>query len=109
MLAKIISAAVLGIDAYIVEVEAHLENQLPSFSTVGLPDSAVRESWERINAAIKNSNFPFPQKRIAINLAPADIKKEGSAYDLPIAIRITRSATLPSNKCDIAVRPCVPP
>ena len=88
MLAKIFSAAVLGIDAYIVEVEAHLESQLPSFSTVGLPDSAVRESRERVNAAIKNSNFPFPQKRITINLAPADIKKEGSAYDLPIAIGI---------------------
>jgi len=84
MLAKIYSAAVLGINAYIVEVEAHLESQLPAFATVGLPDSAVRESRERVNAAIKNSNFPFPQKRITINLAPADIKKEGSAYDLPI-------------------------
>jgi len=88
MLAKIYSAAVLGIDAYIVEVEAHLESQLPAFATVGLPDSAVRESRERVNAAIKNSNFPFPQKRITINLAPADIKKEGSAFDLPIAIGI---------------------
>ncbi len=88
MLAKIYSAAVIGIDAYIVEVEAHLESQLPSFATVGLPDSAVRESRERVNAAIKNSNLPFPQKRITINLAPADIKKEGSAYDLPIAIGI---------------------
>lgn len=88
MLAKIYSAAVIGIDAYIVEVEAHLESQLPSFATVGLPDSAVRESRERVNAAIKNSNLPFPQKRITINLAPADIKKEGSGYDLPIAIGI---------------------
>jgi len=88
MLAKIFSAAVLGINAYIVEVEAHLESQLPAFATVGLPDSAVRESRERVNAAIKNSNLPFPQKRITINLAPADIKKEGSAFDLPIAIGI---------------------
>ncbi len=88
MLAKIYSAAVLGIDAYIVEVEAHLESQLPAFATVGLPDSAVRESRERVNAAIKNSNFAFPKKRITINLAPADIKKEGSAFDLPIAIGI---------------------
>lgn len=88
MLAKVQSAAVLGIDAYIVDVEAHMERQLPSFSTVGLPDNAVRESKERVNAAIKNSDLPFPQKRITINLAPADIKKEGSAFDLPIAVGI---------------------
>ena len=88
MLAKVFSAAVLGIDAFIIEVEAHLESQLPAFATVGLPDSAVRESKERVNAAIKNSNLPFPQKRITINLAPADIRKEGSAFDLPIAIGI---------------------
>ena len=88
MLSKVLSAAVLGIDSYLVEVEAHLESQLPAFATVGLPDSAVKESKERVNAAIKNSGFPFPQKRITINLAPADIKKEGSAFDLPIAIGI---------------------
>jgi len=88
MLAKVTSAAVLGIDSYLVKVEAHLESQLPSFATVGLPDSAVKESKERVNAAIKNSDFPFPQKRITINLAPADIKKEGSSFDLPIAIGI---------------------
>jgi len=96
MLAKIYCAAVLGIDAYIVEVEAHLESQLPAFATVGLPDSAVRESRERVNAAIKNSNFPFPQKRITINLAPADIKKEGSAFDLPIAIGILAASGIVS-------------
>ena len=94
MLAKVISAAVLGIDAFLVEVEAHLERQLPSFTTVGLPDGAVRESKERVNAAIKNSGFPFPQKRITINLAPADIKKEGSAFDLPIAIGILSAGGL---------------
>lgn len=88
MLAKVLSAAVIGIDAYLVDVEAHLESQLPAFATVGLPDGAVRESKERVNAAIKNSGFQFPQKRITINLAPADIKKEGSAFDLPIAIGI---------------------
>ncbi len=88
MLAKVQSAAVLGIDAFLIEVESHLESQLPSFSTVGLPDSAVRESKERVNAAIKNSGLPFPKKRITINLAPADIKKEGSSFDLPIAIGI---------------------
>ncbi|MFQ5752434.1 MAG: YifB family Mg chelatase-like AAA ATPase, partial [bacterium] len=88
MFSKILSAAVLGIDAYIVEVEAHLEGQLPTFATVGLPEGAVKESKERVNAAIKNSGFRFPQKRITINLAPADIKKEGSAFDLPMAIGI---------------------
>ena len=88
MLAKVLSASVLGIDAFLVDVEAHLESQLPTFTTVGLPDSAVKESKERVNAAIKNSGFPFPQKRITINLAPANIKKEGSAFDLPIAIGI---------------------
>ncbi|MFQ5823819.1 MAG: YifB family Mg chelatase-like AAA ATPase [bacterium] len=88
MLSKVLSAAVLGIDAYIVEVEAHLEGRLPTFATVGLPEGAVRESKERVSAAIKNSGFMFPQKRVTINLAPADIKKEGSAFDLPIAIGI---------------------
>ena len=88
MLGKVLSAAVLGIDAYIVKVEAHLEGQLPYFATVGLPDGAVRESKERVNAAIKNSGFHFPQKRVTINLAPADVKKEGSAFDLPMAVGI---------------------
>ena len=88
MLGKVLSASVLGIDAYIVEVEAHLDSQLPAFATVGLPDGAVRESKERVTAAIKNSGFPFPNKRVVVNLAPADIKKEGSAFDLPMAVGI---------------------
>ena len=88
MFSKVLSAAVLGIDAYVVEVEAHLEGQLPALTIVGLPEGAVRESKERVNAAIKNCGFRFPQKRITINLAPADIKKEGSAFDLPIAIGV---------------------
>jgi magnesium chelatase family protein len=88
MLAKILSAAVLGIDAYIVEVEADISQQLPSFATVGLPDGAVKEAKERVTAAIKNSDFIFPNKKVTINLAPADIRKEGSAFDLPIAVGI---------------------
>ena len=89
MISKVLSAAVLGIDAYQVEVETHMEGGLPYFGIVGLPDNAVRESRERVVAAIKNSGFRFVhQQRITINLAPADIKKEGSAYDLPIAIGI---------------------
>lgn len=88
MLAKVISAATLGVDAYTVEVEADIQQQLPSFATVGLPDGAVRESKERVTSAIKNSDFVFPSKKVTINLAPADIKKEGSAFDLPIAVGI---------------------
>jgi len=89
MISKILTAAVMGIDAYPVEVETHIEGNVPFFTIVGLPDNAVRESRERVVAAIKNSGFHFShQKRIIINLAPADIKKEGSAYDLPIAIGI---------------------
>ncbi len=88
MLAKIYSAATLGVNAYTVEVEADIQQQMPLFITVGLPDGAVRESKERVTAAIKNSDFVFPAKKITINLAPADIKKEGAAFDLPIAIGI---------------------
>ena len=88
MYSQVLSAAVLGIDAYIVKVEAHIESQQPKFFTVGLPEGAVRESNHRVQAAIKNSGFRFPIKKITINLAPADIKKEGAAFDLPIAVGI---------------------
>lgn len=94
MLSKVLSAAVLGIDAYIVTVETHLEGQLPAVATVGLPDGAVKESKERVAAAIKNSGFSFPQKRVTINLAPADVKKVGTAFDLPIAIGILAAGGL---------------
>ncbi|MDD5529955.1 MAG: YifB family Mg chelatase-like AAA ATPase [bacterium] len=89
MVAKVHSAAVLGVEAYRLEVEVNLALGLPRYSaTVGLPDSAVKESKERVEAAIKNSGFDFPAKRIIVNLAPADIKKEGSNLDLPIAIGV---------------------
>jgi magnesium chelatase family protein len=88
MFSKVLSAAVLGIDAYLVKVEAHLESHTPKFFTVGMPEGAVRESNHRVQAAVKNSGFRFPIKKITINLAPADIKKEGAAFDLPIAIGI---------------------
>ncbi len=88
MLAKILSSAVLGIDAYTVEVEADITQMLPMFTTVGLPDGAVKESKERVMSAIKNSDFVFPNKKITINLAPADVRKEGSAFVLPIAVGI---------------------
>ena len=88
VLARVRSAAVLGIDAYVVEVETDIVRGLPSFATVGLPHGAVKEGRERVNAAITNSGFEFPLKRITVNLAPADVRKEGSAFDLPIAVGI---------------------
>jgi magnesium chelatase family protein len=89
MIAKVNSAAVLGVDAYDIEVEVNLAQGLPSYSAiVGLPDSAVKESKQRVEAAIKNSDFKYPVCRITINLAPADIKKEGSNFDLPIAMGV---------------------
>jgi magnesium chelatase family protein len=86
MLARIRSAAVLGIDAYLVVVEVDIGNGLPSFSTVGLPQGAVREGRERVSAALVNAGYVFPLKRITVNLAPADIRKNGSGLDLPIAV-----------------------
>jgi magnesium chelatase family protein len=88
MLARIRSAAVLGIDAYPVDVEVDITNGLPSFSTVGLPHGAVKEGRERVSAALANAGFCFPLRRITVNLAPADIRKDGSAFDLPIALGI---------------------
>ncbi len=88
MYSKLNSAAVFGIEAFKVEIETHLDTGLPAFNIVGLPDSAVKESRERVVSAIKNSEFIFPQKKITVNLAPADIRKEGSAFDLPVAIGI---------------------
>ena len=86
MLARIRSAAVLGIDAYPVDVEVDISSGLPSFSTVGLPHGAVREGRERVSAALANAGYAFPLKRITVNLAPADIRKNGSGLDLPIAV-----------------------
>lgn len=89
MSSKILSAAVIGLDAEIIEVEADTgPGQLGSFTIVGLPDAAVSESRERVRLAIKNSGFRFPKRRVTVNLAPADLKKQGPSYDLPIAISI---------------------
>jgi magnesium chelatase family protein len=94
------SAAVMGIDAYIVDVECNLSSaQLPAFITVGLPEGAVRESKERVWSALKNLGYYIPSNKIVVNLAPADIKKEGSSFDLPIAVGILCAADLiPKNK-----------
>ncbi|WP_249862785.1 YifB family Mg chelatase-like AAA ATPase [Paenibacillus konkukensis] len=88
MYGKVMSACLHGVEGKLVEVETDLSNGLPHVSIVGLPDSAVKESMERVRAAIKNCGFAFPLQRITVNLAPADIRKEGSAFDLAIALGI---------------------
>src|SRR5216117_4310293 len=88
MLAKVQSCAVIGLEGALVEVEVDISNGLAAFNIVGLPDAAINESRERVRSAIKNSGCLFPYKRITVNLAPADLRKEGPAYDLPIAIGI---------------------
>jgi magnesium chelatase family protein len=88
VLARVLGAAVVGLDAHLVEVEVDISGGLPQFSVVGLPDATVRESRDRVRAALKNTGFAFPQKKVTINLAPADLKKEGSGLDLAMAIGI---------------------
>jgi magnesium chelatase family protein len=94
MLFKISSSSLHGVDAYLVEVEVDVTLGLPNFTTVGLPDPAIRESKERIRAALKNCGYGFPSRKIVVNLAPADRKKEGSAFDLPISLGILASLDL---------------
>ena len=98
MLAKITSCSVLGIHGWLIQVEVDVATGLPTFSTVGLPDSSIRESKDRVKAAIKNCGYKFPSKRITVNLAPADLKKEGAGFDLPIAIGILE-ATETLSRC----------
>jgi magnesium chelatase family protein len=92
MLACVRSAAVFGIDASMVQVEVDVSLGLPTFQMVGLPDASVRESRDRVRAAIRNSGFEFPIRRITVNLAPADLRKGGSAFDLPIALGVLAAA-----------------
>ncbi|MDD4166462.1 MAG: magnesium chelatase domain-containing protein, partial [Endomicrobiaceae bacterium] len=92
MISFLHSSAVNGINAYLIDVEADISSGLPVFSIVGLPDTAVKESRDRVVSAIKNSGFDFPAKKITVNLAPADIKKEGGLFDLPIALGILVSS-----------------
>jgi magnesium chelatase family protein len=91
MSSKVYSAALIGLDAQTIEVEADISFGLPGFAIVGLPDAAVQESRDRVRSAIKNSGGIFPEVKITVNLAPADIKKEGPAYDLPIAVAILQA------------------
>jgi magnesium chelatase family protein len=92
MLAKVRTCAVVGLEGAVVEVEVDISPGLPSFTIVGLPDTAVQEAKERVRAAIRNSGCAFPMKRIVVNLAPANLKKAGPAYDLPIAVGILLSS-----------------
>jgi magnesium chelatase family protein len=87
-MSRVLSGALNGIDALLIEVEVDLAMGMPSMAVVGLPEAAVRESKDRVRAALRNCGYDFPPRRITVNLAPADVKKEGSAYDLPIALGI---------------------
>lgn len=88
MISKVRTCGLMGIDGFMVDVQTDISNGMPAFNIVGLPDATVKEAKDRVHAAIKNSNFKFPSKRITVNLAPANMRKEGSAYDLPIAVSI---------------------
>src|SRR3982750_2556185 len=88
MLAKVESASLIGMDAAPVHVEVNLAKGLPYFSIVGLPDASIREAKDRVVAAVRNSGFEFPSRRVTVNLAPADLKKEGANFDLAIAVGV---------------------
>ena len=104
MLAKVLSVALVGIDAHLIDVEVDIAGGLPQFSVVGLPDATVKESRDRVRSALKNTGFHFPAKKITVNLAPANIKKEGSGLDLAMAIAIlVAEEVIPSEN----VRDCV--
>ena len=92
MFAKLKSVGLLGIEGYPVEVEADISQGLPGFDVVGMAGTAVRESRDRVRAAIKNGGFTYPVSRITVNLAPADIKKEGSLYDLPLFVSLLKAS-----------------
>jgi magnesium chelatase family protein len=91
VLARVLSAALRGVEATLVRVEVDVTDGLPIYHTVGLPDSAVRESRERVKTAIRNAGFAFPNERVTVNLSPADVRKEGAAFDLPIALGILKA------------------
>ena len=104
MYVKIFSSATLGIDAYVMEVEFDVAPGLPAFIIVGLPDASIRESRDRVRSALTNNGLPFPLKKVTINLAPADIPKEGSSLDLPIAVGLLCGAGLiPTERVENAI------
>ncbi len=98
-LSRVLNRAAIGVEAPLVTIEAHINNGLPALTLVRLPETTVKEARERVRSAIINSGFSFPAKRITINLAPADLPKEGGRYDLPMAIAILMaSEQLPEEK-----------
>src|SRR5512132_3965899 len=100
-LAILYSRAISGMEAPLVTVEVHLGNGLPSFTIVGLPEAEVKEARDRVRAALQNARFEFPARRITVNLAPADLPKEGGRFDLPIAIGIlAASKQVPADKLE---------
>ena len=90
MLSKIKSMSLLGVDGYLVDVQVDVAPGMPAWDVVGLPDASVKESKQRVRAALRNVGYDFPSRKIVVNLAPADTKKEGSCFDLPIAVGILR-------------------
>ena len=88
MLSKIKSISLIGLEGNLIDIQVDISNGIPEFEVVGLPDTSVKEAKKRIESAIKNSGFEFPSKKILINLAPANIRKEGSCFDFPMAIGI---------------------
>src|SRR5437763_172975 len=96
VLARVRSGALRGVDALIVDVEVDVSSGLPHTTTVGLPDGAVREAADRIRAALRNAGFEYPQRRVTVNLAPAGVRKEGAAFDLPIALAILAADAKPA-------------
>jgi magnesium chelatase family protein len=88
MLAKVKSMSFVGIDGQLVSIQVDVSNGLPSWDVVGLPDTSIKESKQRVRAALSNIGYDLPSRRVIVNLAPANIKKEGSFFDLPIALRL---------------------
>ena len=97
MVVKITTATLCGLDAYKIDVEVDVTNSLPQVAIIGLGDTAITEAKERLRLAIKNSSFEFPQTKVVINLAPADIKKEGTSYDLAMAVGILAKENIIKN------------
>ena len=100
MYAKVTSAGLFGMNAFVVEVETDLSRGMPAFETVGLPDAAVRESRDRVRAALKNTGFEVPAAKITVNLAPADMHKTGPIYDLPIYLSLLMASGSTQAKFD---------